>query len=200
MPVSFKHLPVLQLPDVSANFEQLMGLLQPSVVSSLPVLAVDGQEVFYQNAAMAEAGVVWHLKYRSASASTHKWEYVGGAAWLNEVAAEQGRASASYGDLATVGPSIIVPLAGDYCIDLRAQVLSNGVELAIVGVKVGSAEAGSPDFAGGGIGTQRVWASRQGVLVNIAATAVVKLQYRGTSAAEMKFTERTLSLLPIRVG
>jgi hypothetical protein len=45
-------------------------------VTSLPASPSDGQEVFY--AADATNNVIWNLRYRSGSASTYKWEFVGG--------------------------------------------------------------------------------------------------------------------------
>jgi hypothetical protein len=38
----------------------------------------DGDEVYY--AADATNGVIWHLRYRAASSSSYKWEFVGGDA------------------------------------------------------------------------------------------------------------------------
>ena len=47
------------------------------IVSALPGSPFDGQEIYYQNAAMATAGTVWHLRYRSGG-GTYKWEFLGG--------------------------------------------------------------------------------------------------------------------------
>ena len=51
---------------------------QIPLVTSLPGSPIDGQEVYYQSAAMAADGVVWHLRYRASSSSAYKWEYLGG--------------------------------------------------------------------------------------------------------------------------
>ena len=84
------------------------------VTTSLPSSPVDGQECYF--VADATNGIVWHLKYRSASASTHKWELVGGshlyAGPLGSVSS-----TASFPIVITGGPSLTLPLPGDYQID-----------------------------------------------------------------------------------
>jgi hypothetical protein len=90
---------------------------QPGVVplvTGLPTIPSDGQEICYQ--ADAANGVVWRLRYNAASASPYKWEVVGGSALAAFVATSQVTSTAypTFVDLATVGPQIIVPLAGEY--------------------------------------------------------------------------------------
>jgi hypothetical protein len=48
----------------------------PQLLSSLPSSPYDGQEIYYS--ADPTNGVIWHLRYRSASAPPYKWELVGG--------------------------------------------------------------------------------------------------------------------------
>lgn len=84
------------------------------VVTSLPIAPVDGQECYFL--ADATAGVNWHLKYRAASASAYKWEFIGGGYLF----ARQGAAftaatgSGAYADPGASMPTVTVPLAGDY--------------------------------------------------------------------------------------
>jgi hypothetical protein len=83
-----------------------------AVVSSLPTSGlVNGQEVYYL--ADSTNGIVWHLKYRLASSSAYKWEFVGGSALRAYVDAIQALPTA-WGTPATSGPDVTVPLAGDY--------------------------------------------------------------------------------------
>jgi len=70
--------------EVMDNFNAVNAGVFMAVVSSLPSSPVNGQDCYYL--ADATNGVVWHLKYRSASASTFKWEYVGGGSLHAEVA------------------------------------------------------------------------------------------------------------------
>lgn len=66
----------------------------------------------------ATAGIVWHLKYRAASASAYKWECIGPAAIRSQVDTTESTASTAYAALATAGPSIVLPRPGDYLIEL----------------------------------------------------------------------------------
>lgn len=52
----------------------------PVTVTSLPASPADGQECFLL--VDSTHGVVWHLRYRSSSASSFKWEKVGGAPFI----------------------------------------------------------------------------------------------------------------------
>lgn len=92
------------------------------LVTSLPSSPVDGQEVYYQNAAMAataNGGSVWHLRYRAGSASIYKWECVGGTPFVtaNVNDANTAGAGSSWSAQLTDGTGIVgidIPLAGDY--------------------------------------------------------------------------------------
>lgn len=90
----------------------------PGIVSVLPSSPSDGQEVYYQSTAMATDGVVWHLRYRAAAAGSYKWEYIGGGPQVNSSNVQQSLtiASASVHQTYTSGPTLTLPLAGDYMI------------------------------------------------------------------------------------
>jgi microcystin-dependent protein len=98
----------------------------PMFVSSLPVSPADGQEVYYL--ADATNGIIWHLRYRAAAPGSYKWEFVGGPPLFSAVDTDQvlGPTATAYQDLATVGPSIALPLAGDYDIELGCRIWMNG--------------------------------------------------------------------------
>src|SRR5215218_6358847 len=80
---TFAALGSLLTGDLNSIQDDLGGALEQraplAVVTALPGSPVDGQEVIYQNASMASVGVAWRLKYRSASGSAYKWEFIGGA-------------------------------------------------------------------------------------------------------------------------
>ena len=175
-------------------------------VSALPSSPFNGQEIYYQQKGVAaesdmeKQGITWHLRYRAGSASTYKWEFVGGSAITQEIAAEQAATWETYKDLATVGPSVTAPLAGDYDVDMRCRAVNNGGELAVFSLKIGAEAPGTFIAAAGGVGTAYNSLSRAAFITGITVSAVLKMQYRGTSAAECKFMERTMAVLPLRVG
>lgn len=103
--------------------------LGPTYETSLPSSPVDGQEIYY--AADATNGVIWHLRYRSGSSSSYKWEYVGGGPLYKEdndvrsvtnVTAFSSSGNPPYSsDVPTDGIVLSLPVAGDYKVELAGQ-------------------------------------------------------------------------------
>ena len=86
----------------------------PPTVASLPSSPVDGDEIVYT--ANGTLGVRWHFKYRAASASAYKWEFIGGAPIRAETDYAVWTSWTGYATLthAATPTQITVPLAGDY--------------------------------------------------------------------------------------
>jgi hypothetical protein len=84
-----------------------------SLVTALPGSPTNGQECVFTDSLTAPT-YYWHLKYNS---TTTKWHYVGGTPLFVEVATDEATTSTSYAALTTAGPSIALPLAGDYDVD-----------------------------------------------------------------------------------
>lgn len=123
---------------------------RPPLVAALPTYAasIDGDEVYYQSAALAALGILWHLRYRAA-AVTHKWEVLGAPPPLvAEVAASANVASAGYNDLTgSPGPTVTLPLPGDYDVQVGAGELyagSNGQQ-AWMSYAIGATAADDAD-------------------------------------------------------
>lgn len=89
-----------------------------------PASPVDG--MLWRYPADASAGVYWWFQYL---ASATDWLFAGGPALFAEVVTSQTTASASYTDLATVGPAIAIPFAGDYDVEIGAR-MSNANDTA----------------------------------------------------------------------
>lgn len=62
-------------------------------------------------------GVLWHLAFESGEA-TYKWRFLGGPPLYSEIAASETTTSGTYAALATAGPAIALPRAGDYDVDI----------------------------------------------------------------------------------
>jgi hypothetical protein len=87
---------------------------------NMPAAITDGMEVHY--VADAANGILWHLKYNAGSASTFKWEFVGGAPLEAVIATDESFAADGLEhDATTVGPQIIAPLSGEYNYDIDAN-------------------------------------------------------------------------------
>lgn len=190
--------------DTGTSWVAIRG---PVTVTSLPSSPFDGQEVYY--VADATNGVIWHLKYRAAAPGSYKWEFVGGAPLTHEVATAETTSSTSFADLATVGPTITVPLAGDYLFTGAAKVevssASNNSYLAALKIGAGAIadDDAFVDFTNdNGLTAPRGSMQARTIRRNgIAAATVCKMQFRTTNGAAVPtFRRRSLAVTPIRVG
>lgn len=179
------------------------------VVNALPPGPTDGDEIYFQNVAMATAGIMWHLRYRAAAPGLYKWEVIGTPPPLyDEVPAAQASTSGTtWVDLATVGPQITVPLAGDYMFTGELDgYTADSASSPFVALKFGAAAVLSADrvfiFRGASATTKGAISGRSIKRTVTAANTVVKLQYSNAtnSAATVTFENRTLQVRPIRVG
>lgn len=175
------------------------------IVSALPGAPDDGEVCFFQDAGMATAGVVWQFRYRAAG-GTSKWEFVGGPPLVSEVDAAENLSLATYSALATPGPSLTTPLAGDYLLTYSATIYPAVTGTATggrVSFDIGATGAVDADAIYVGLptandGTSAARTRRKNALA--AGTALV-LKYRNAAVAPaIGYSARVLNLIPIRVG
>ena len=205
----------LALPHIVAdrqlrdNFDQIAlqfpigasQLQSAATVTTLPTAPVNGQEVYY--VADATNGIVWHLKYRSASASAYKWEFVGGPSLFAEIATNETTASTTYVALATAGPTVTVPLAGDYDVEISLRNLNSGAGLACLrSFSIGATAAVDADAAVGApaVGSTDSFCSlRYRRKTALAASTALAAKYRVTGGTG-SFITRAMQVTPVRVG
>lgn len=196
----------IDLSSVSFSTEQTTfpaGKSIIPVVSALPG-GTDGDEVYYQSAAMALIGVMWRLRYRAASTSAYKWEVVGNSSLIDYVAADEVTNSLGYAALATAGPTITVPLAGDYIVahgmigygltpgDSSSMSYDIGATAAVDADNVKTQQAQN---------TQVVSLSRDKPKTIAAAATALTAKYKaGVASGTCHFAERWMRVTPIRVG
>lgn len=187
---------------ITATLASVTAGVSPPAVSSLPVAPVDGQVIDY--IADAALGVVWRLRYRLASASALKWEFVGGSELRATTDADEATAVAHnvYQALAT-GVSVTVPLLGDYRVDEWCNAYSaTAAENPFVSVKVGGAAAADVDSGSAVLGAVNTGANiyaRRHVLA-VPALTVLAQQYRAGNNNQTHFRTRGMGVRPIRVG
>lgn len=187
----------------SSQAARLAAAALPQYVTSLPSSPVDGQTVVY--AADATNGVMWTLRYRAASSSSYKWEFIGGAPMRYEKlgGTTDTITSATYANLPTTGTAakITTPVAGDYNVTLtaRSDQGSNGAGQQVwVAVKVGSASA-SDDQAVSNRNENWTSIGRVFTLTAVAASADLLLQARTTTSGGRVF-DLGFHVTPVRVG
>ena len=194
-------------PDCQLNWEAFTRwseLFAPSaLVTSLPADPVDGQVINYDT---GTDGVVWHFRYDAGSASAYKWQFVGGAPLYNEVTTDQGTASGVPTDLATVGPSLTNPLAGDWIVEFGANMYSvtnNSAQIMALQVGgAGPADANAGILIGQPAGSNTAHASGARVIrrTAIAASSAWVPKYWQLGGGTGQFRNRWITLTPIRVG
>lgn len=201
---------VNEIRDALRDNADLLDILVPKLVTALPGSPVDGQGILLQTAAMATKGLVWPLRYNATSASPYKWEGVGCAPWIEEIADQESTSSSTYTDLGTVGPTVTAPLAGEYIVRTAAFISMFSPELGSMSFAKGATTA----IAGDSIQAS-LWAinsltptagshsgsySRELLTTVTAAATALTAKYKNVGGGGASFAERSLSIVPVRVG
>jgi hypothetical protein len=145
---------------------------------------------------MATAGVAWRLKYRAAVTD---WEFIGGPPLIATVITSEGTTSTTYAALATAGPSVTVPLAGDYIVEQEAEVFSSASSQNLtMSYDIGGTGAVDGDRL---IDTTAAASAPRNIRrrARKALTAVALVSKYKTNAGTSTFANRTISILPIRL-
>jgi len=188
--------PTATRPDAS-----LWGLAVPAaatLVTSLPVSPVDGQEIVFVDSLTAPT-YHWHLRYIAAKAS-NKWVFVGGfpAHATNYDVMGANLSSTTYVDPSTVC-SLTVPLAGSYRCTYIQHTSGTAGYIGFVSLKKGSAataDADSPNVDGS---ANFVFGQREIIVTGLAAGDVLKLQGK-VNTSSMTLRVQRLSVIPQAVG
>ncbi len=177
----------------------------PALTAALPGSPNNGDEIILVDSLTAPT-YSWHLRYISAKAS-NKWVCVGGSSAVASISAAQTRASTAFGDLATVGPSFTVPVAGDYEIlfGSRGRPPDGANDATYTGLYIGA----SPTLSGGysekvqevyhSTGNKEVSTAQMYVAAAVAASTLIKLQYANLTGTAT-WGNRWLKVTPIAVG
>jgi hypothetical protein len=173
------------------------------LVTDLPVNPQDGDEVYF--VADSTNGILWHFRYRAGAPSAYRWEFVGGSPLHATVAAQESRSVNSYDNLATVGPSITVPLLGYYMVKHGATIMVDGNALThgLMSYDVGGAVAADSWAVNYVAGTSLHRATtartyRHGLLEGANRAFVAK--YKSATSNGVSFSDRFMDITPIRVG
>lgn len=150
----------------------------------------------------ATNGIYWRFIYTGEAELP--WASIGqGVPLAAEVEAQQGTKSATPTGLATAGPSITVPLKGDYDVEIVAQQYA-GVTNAWMSYKVGAATALAADgIQSAGNNASVIWGGpRRKRKTGLAAGTVLLAQYwnEGGGTIETLFGFRQMRVYPVRVG
>jgi hypothetical protein len=169
-------------------------------VTSMPATPYDGQEVNYL--ADATLGVVWRFKYRAASTSPYKWEFLGGTPMMAESTTDATTTSVAMAQLTPV-VSLTVPLVGEYVVQFEAEVWNSiGANTISLGFSVGGAAPVPADVVAiGSPGANLVANVAWGPMRRLGWAAATVIDLRGAASANSSgFRNRKLAIRPARVG
>lgn len=182
---------------------QLGASLGPTVVTSLPSNPYDGQEIEY--VADSTNGVVWRFRYRAASGSSYKWEFVGGRPLYSEVTTTESTTSGSYAALATAGPSVALPFAGDYDVTIGCRSFCTTASVdTYMSYDIGGTGAVDADSLVHHTGPGGTFSSASSGFVRTrrktGLTAVTLTSKYKTSGGTAYWLNRYMSVAPVRIG
>jgi len=144
----------------------------------------------------------WTMRYNSSEA-TNKWECVGGSPVQLTVAADVNTASATFVDLAG-GPTFTVPRAGDWSWRIEHEAWNaTGNSVAVSAAKngaVATAEADAVKTLNTSAGNPGITGHWSGSFTGMAASDVIKQQYRAGAGGTQHFLNRKLFVIPIKVA
>jgi hypothetical protein len=154
----------------------------------------DGDEAYVE--VDATNGIMWHFRYVAAE-PTYKWRFLGGPPLYSEVTTSESTSSTTYTNLTTVGPSVSLPMEGDYMIEHgnHGGGGAGGDGGAFHSYQIGATAASDSDACTIGLTEYRVRRTRrkQGL-----GAVTVTSKYR-TAGGTYSFSNRELHAIPIRV-
>lgn len=184
---------VISNREIQANFDELVKRVPTPVSATLPAQPFDGQEFAFR----LSGGGVWYFKY---NAATGFWDFMGGPPLYSEVAVAQATASLTYVALATAGPSIALPFAGDYDVDMGNRSFNSAGSQCLMSYDIGGTDAVDADavFTTEGAGARNWMGMRRRRKTGLTVVTLTA-KYRATGGTA-NFDHRWMSVLPVRVS
>lgn len=181
----------------SPIFAAASGPIDWGRVTSLPLAPSVGDLCRY--VADKTNGIIWSLEYDGEG--SFPWKVIGARYLWAEITTTEGTASTSYANLATVGPSITLPLKGDYDIEIGHRLFSGPAATDIfMSYAIGATAAVDADAVnqfGNGQNSNFMRPRRKTALT---AGAAIVAKYKTGAAGEAKWSNRWMRITPVRVG
>jgi hypothetical protein len=167
---------------------------------TLPPNPGDGQEAILVDST-SNPSYQWWFRYNAGSTSAYKWEFVGGAPVVaSNLNGETFICDNLWRDTATVGPSIIVPRAGEYFASGSASITSSVAGSACyLGICLGASNPSYYSFTYAGVANAYGGAPIAGSVYPVAAGGELRLRQAGSNGTGSVIT-RYLTVVPKRVA
>jgi hypothetical protein len=179
--------------EVAVAAAILGSKLNLSIGSSPPGSPTSGDFWIYPG-----SGFYWVFVYDN-SETTLKWKYIGGPPLLSEIATSETTASTTYVDLATAGPSVTLPRAGDYIVSHGNSCFCAVGSKQFQTVKIGAAAATDAKACIHDAVNLTDTPAKTFRVSGAAASDVLKLMYRNNVTNTGTWLERWISVVPVRV-
>jgi hypothetical protein len=179
----------------------LGAVIPPTYGTSLPASPADGQEAILVDS-LTNPTYQWRFRYNAGSTSPYKWEFIGGAdAVVTNITAESTTTVGSWLDLATVGPRVIVPRAGEYDVQTGAGGYHSVASATIwISSYIGTATAGSGQGTLCPAANQRVNFLVKSERWTLAAGDDIRMRYHNSTAGTASWIDRAIRVKPVRVS
>jgi len=178
------------------------GAPLPSYGTTFPTAPAHGDEHVLVDS-LTNPSYQWRFRYNANSTSTYKWEFIGGTTLYAGIDPSEGTTTVStWLDLATVGPRVILPSAGEYSAWCSSNAYhSVGGSACWIGISNG---ANNPQNQL----PYTLSTANQGFIVSIAGSRItvsaaggdIRMRYYNQNAGTANWQYRRLSVQPIRVA
>ena len=197
--------------EMQAMAEQTDALFSHPVTALPTSGQFDGQVIDF--IADPTNGIVWRFRYRAASPSTLKWEFVGGAPMHVAVAGVGASATTGYlpisvGSLSEMTLSLpALPNGGDFDIEVGASIFATGTGTGgylSYATNVAASDAWAARLTatsvGSSFGEGPTTVSRVYRQLALPGSTVIILEARSSTATTVDYTNPWLRATPVRVG
>jgi len=195
---------------MSATWIPLGGAPASAVIpcgTALPASGADGDRYLLVDSVTAPT-YGWLFQYVAGISDAYKWQFIGGDPAFAEVVAQESPNSASYVALATPGPSIVVPRAGIYLVEIGFYMFNNSVGggfAQYMSYDIGATPASDADSTGAVMVNITTVASfpvsRVRAKTITAGPTTLTAKYRQNSpSASYPFSQRWMRVTPKRVS
>jgi hypothetical protein len=170
--------------------------------TTLPASPTDGLEAILVDS-VTNPSYQFRFRYNAGSQSAYKWEFVGGTEMFAETAGTDTTTAGTVANL-TNGPSLTLPRAGDWMIEVDAVASSTVVD-ATLSTGAGSSAVATNNLITSGFGQTTVagrWAAVRnlGRANSVAAATVVTVKAWSSGGGTASFQVRRLTIRPVRVS
>lgn len=186
---------------MSGMFEQVAYRPYKDIplVTALPSNPSNGDMVVLTDSLTAGT-YQWTLKY-VADRSSNKWVFMGGNPLYAEVNTTESTAATAYTALATAGPSVTLPVAGDYFVRHGCTVSNNASSNNDMSYDIGASGASTTDQClVGSLVTAAEFYSGIREQIKTGLTAVTLTAKYKVSAGTGSFAYRWIAVIPRAIG